>query len=118
MQVEADLFSGRPNPVWIASAGEAALIAAVLAGLRPADAPGRAPEGLGYRGMRLSGVASHLHGCDELCVALGSVVGECPDGRRGFHDTGRSLERLLVEIAAAHLAPDLHQVLRSMAGFD
>jgi hypothetical protein len=68
--------------------------------------------------MRLTGVASYLHGCDELYVALGSVVGECPDGKRGFRDTGRSLERLLVEMAAAHLAPELHQLLRSLAGFD
>jgi hypothetical protein len=118
MRVEADLFSGRPNPSWVASPDEAERIAARLAELRAADAPAAMPDGLGYRGMRLSGVASHLHGCDELHLALGSIVAECPDGARGFHDPGRSLERLLVAMAAAHLAPELHGVLRSLAGFD
>ena len=118
MQVEADLFSGRPNPSWIASPDEAARIAAALAGLRPAGALPTLPDGLGYRGMRLTGVASHLHGCDDLRVTLGAVLAECPGGTRGYVDEERALERLLVEMAAAHLPPELHPVLRGMAGLD
>ena len=58
VRVEADLFSGRPNPAWTLSSGEATELARRLEKVearRGEPAPvGAAGPGLGYRGLVVS----------------------------------------------------------------
>ena len=62
MVVELDAFSGRPNPRWQLSEGEAAELARLIAGLEPAAGTrSPAPPALGYRGFRLEGSAGEAH---------------------------------------------------------
>jgi hypothetical protein len=63
MEIELDVFSGRPNPTWIASPERAASIAGALSSL-PA-APARPEPGhLGYRGfvIRQRGLHARVYG--------------------------------------------------------
>ena len=52
MEVELDIFSGRPNPSWQLSPERAAELAAKLQGLSEKTQPAQDP-GLGYRGFTL-----------------------------------------------------------------
>jgi hypothetical protein len=118
MRIEADLFSGRPNPVWTATEEEARQVGEILRRLGAA-APAAAPfDGLGYRGMVLREVEPALHPCPELRVAQGTVHAACPGEPRTFQDPGRALERMLVGLAARHVDADVHGLLRRMAGLD
>jgi hypothetical protein len=116
MRIEADLFSGRPNPAWEPSAAEAEALAALLACLESAAAPAEPFDGLGYRGMVVTGIAPGVHPCGELRVANGFATGEGPEGARAFSDPGRALEAALVAMAGAHLPADLHGLLRTLSG--
>lgn len=52
--IELDIFSGRPNPLWRANASDAEFLARRLAELPPVGKWGAAkpsPDGLGYRGF-------------------------------------------------------------------
>ena len=53
MQVEIDLFSGRPNPTWELTAAEVSELKARLATL-PTGSPVAMPEVLGYRGLHIA----------------------------------------------------------------
>lgn len=117
MRIEADLFSGRPNPSWTAGPAEARAIAALLAGLAPSAEPAEPFEGLGYRGMVLSGVEPEVHPCPELHVRGGLVAAACPGGRVTYADPDRALERRLVEMARDRLPAELYDALAGMAGF-
>ena len=67
MHVEADLFSGRPNPGWTLDAREAEEFSRLFRGL-PEGGAGRQPfEGLGYRGMVVRGAEA----CEEVRVRGG-----------------------------------------------
>jgi hypothetical protein len=116
MRVEADVFSGQPNPAWILAPDEARAVAGLLGELRPSTVRAETFDGLGYRGMLLTGAASHLGGCDELRAYRGRVVGECPDGERTWDDPGRRLERRLLESGRERLPPDLLEYLRGEVG--
>jgi hypothetical protein len=52
VEVELDVFSGRPNPRWTLMAGRAEEVRELLRDLEPADRP--QPSGLGYRGFVLT----------------------------------------------------------------
>ncbi len=116
MRIEADLFSGRPNPAWEPSAPEAEALAARLAGLEPAAGAGEPFDGLGYRGMVITGIGPGVHPCGELRVANGLATGEGPEGTRAFSDPGRALEAALVAMARTHLPADVHGLLRTLSG--
>jgi hypothetical protein len=60
--VEIDAFSGRPNPRWQLTESDAAALARLIAGLKPAPRPSSPPPpGLGYRGFRLWGPAGEAY---------------------------------------------------------
>lgn len=116
MRIEADLFSGRPNPSWTAGPAEVRAIAALLAGLAPSVEAAEPVEGLGYRGMVLSGVEPEVHPCPELHVRAGLVTAMCAGVRTTYADPGRLLERRLVEMARDRLPAELYAALAGMAG--
>lgn len=117
MHVTADMFSGRPNPVWELDASEAAEVAALLRGLPSSrDATTLEAEGLGYRGFVVTGAAEALGGCEEVRVKHGQVLARCAGARRGFADPERRLERRLVESARRHLDAELAATVSQVAG--
>jgi hypothetical protein len=116
MRVEVDLFSGRPNPAWVLEADEAREIAAVLAALAPAAEAPAAHEGLGYRGVVLTGIESDLAGCDELRLARGAAVAQCFGRARAYADPARALETRLIETGRIRLPPELFDTVRTWAG--
>lgn len=115
MRVEADLFSGRPNPAWTLDADEAADLADLLRLLPPGGAAPE-PPGLGYRGMVARGVEQVLPGCTALRAFRGAASAECGGAPRVYADPGRALERWLVETARRRLDPDLFAVIQAEAG--
>lgn len=87
LRVEVDVFSGRPNPVWIITdADEAKELLGVVAESREAVAkPGAGFAGLGYREVRLS-----LIGDDEPRPR--GVAREFAVGSTAAKDAGASIE--------------------------
>ncbi|MDF2273441.1 hypothetical protein P2Q00_49870 [Streptomyces coacervatus] len=111
MDVEIDLYSGRRNPVFSLAPEAAAELMSRIAALPPAP-PGAAPlQGLGYRGLRITGgPAADIM---EIVVSGGVVVARDRNGaERVLQDAGRSLERRLADLAAASLDPAEMSVLR------
>ncbi|MFG3253663.1 hypothetical protein [Streptomyces sp. NPDC048172] len=110
MDVEIDLYSGRRNPAFSLTpeAGEAVM--SRLAALPPAP-PGAVPlQGLGYRGLRITGGPADAV---EIVVSGGVVVVRDRDGaERVLQDAGRALEHSLADLAAASLDPAEMSVLR------
>jgi len=99
MTVELDVYSGRPNPTWTLSAGEAEQIARLLQDLPRAQSP--ADEGLGYRGFVL--VTSERDGSLPQSIRVNSgIVTVRQQGRVEHFVDARGLEKRLLEQARAH----------------
>lgn len=110
--VQADVFSGRPNPEWALESGETSELRHLLGRLRGAERPGRLYDGLGYRGFVVFGTEGVIPGCDELRVQAGQVVAHCGGGDRWFADPDRALERWLAETAEGRTEADVARMLR------
>ena len=111
MQVEADIFSGRPNPRWTLDEADTAVVAAMLGALRPAPrAPAEAP-GLGYRGVVLTGVEAAYPGCSEVRLHGATATVTCIEGTRHLADPGRRVETWIVQTARRHVEPEVFQAI-------
>ncbi|HEX8276286.1 MAG TPA: hypothetical protein VF615_26840 [Longimicrobiaceae bacterium] len=110
--VQADVFSGRPNPEWSLESGETSELRHLLGRLRGAERPGRLYDGLGYRGFVVFGTEGVIPGCDELRVQAGQVVAHCGGGDRWYADPDRALERWLAETAEGRTEADVARLLR------
>lgn len=109
VRVTLGIFSGRDDPSWILTPDEAAALDRALGELPRAVA--EPPEGgLGYRGFTIERAGGTL-------VAYRGVVAPPGQGRRDvLSDPARTVERLLVESARAHVgAAELAEVRRSLA---
>ncbi len=99
MEVELDLFSGRPNPRWSLSAEQVEELARRLAEL-PAAEPPTAPPALGYRGLELT----NPEGAADLPRRIRIYAGVLSVTREGstLHFRDESLiEQWLIEQARA-----------------
>lgn len=108
VEVELDIFSGRPNPAWRLSQTEVAGFLGRLAALAEA-APNEPEMPLGYRGF----VVRLMQGRDasDLRVRNG-IVRLARAGRVVWYgDPGRAMERSLLESGRAHLADDLYRLV-------
>lgn len=112
MQVEADVFSGRPNPRWTLDAAGARELARRLGEL-PAAPAAQAFEGLGYRGLVVTGLSVE---CPEVRLHGGRARGECADGPRAWADAGRALERWLLATGEGRMDPGTMELLRGEVG--
>ena len=118
MQVEIDVYSGRPNPVWELDAVQSAELAAKLQAL-PAAGAGALPDGLGYRGLRLrpqtSGTAVPA-AAGLIEIGAGRVHMTRADGTtRQLADPGRALERWLIDTARGRIDEALRQMAAAEA---
>jgi hypothetical protein len=118
IDVELDIFSGRPNPKWTLSPAQEAEWLARSSSL-PADSSqtGSEPPGLGYRGLVLHGPYDALSGYEQMapaaCAYPVRVYGEtvsCADCR--YRDPGRQLESWLLATAEESLDKNLLDIVR------
>ena len=111
IEVEVDLYSGRPNPRFALAPATAAELERRLAGLPPPDAGAAGPrDGLGYRGLRVTGRDASFA---EVVVSAGVV--EVRDRAGNVHrraDPGRELERWLAEAGSGRLQQDALDAVR------
>ena len=114
--VQADVFSGRPDPEWSLEPGEAGELRHLLGRLRGAERAGRLYDGLGYRGFVVFGTENVIPGCDELRVQAAQVVAHCGGGDRWYADPDRTLERRLAETAEGRTDADVVRMLRRQTG--
>lgn len=116
MQVELDIYSGRPNPFWELDTGQSAELSRRLAALPPAEAGAAAPsDALGHRGLRVEPHGGPTVG-DRLEIGTGAVQVTRPDGSTWLRaDPGRSLERWLIGTGRGRIDPALHDMVAAAA---
>ncbi len=104
IEIEVDLYSGRPNPRFTLSAADAAELMQRLAGL-PRSSPGMSGprHDLGYRGVRIIG---HDPSLAEAFVSAGTVEIRGSAGQVHRADPDLTLERWLIDKSAGHLGQD------------
>lgn len=101
MNVELDIFSGRPNPVWSLSEKQVNEMDAIIETLPATTASVPTRPGLGYRGFVVTGLPEPARRLDvfEGFVAIAG------GGRTEFRsDRERKLERFLLDSAGAELS--------------
>ncbi|WP_369214186.1 hypothetical protein [Streptomyces flavofungini] len=121
MDVEIDLYSGRRNPSFGLAPETGRELMSRIAALPPASAGAAPPQGLGYRGLRITGGPSDgFAETVEIVVSGGVVVVRDSDGaERVLQDAGRALEHSLADLAATRLAPADMAVLRqALSGYE
>ncbi|MCP2259810.1 hypothetical protein LX15_003519 [Streptoalloteichus tenebrarius] len=115
MEIEVDLYSGRPNPRLPLGGEAAAELVRRLAALS-STAHGSPATGLGYRGIRIVN-ESDEHPFAEVVVSRGVVVvRDRQGGERRLGDPDRALESWLVDVVAAGLEPDTARYVREELG--
>ena len=109
MRVTLGLYSGRPDPAWTLTGAEAAALDVALAGL-PAKVGEPPAGGLGYHGFTIERP-------DGTLVAFDGAVAPPGSGARPYRDDpGRTIERLLLETARAHVTGnELAEVMGALA---
>ena len=110
MRVEADLFSGRPNPDFTLSPDQASDLLRLLRELPP-GATQVEPPGLGYRGFLIHDPGSAFPGCNAWRAFHGTVTGECGSESRIFADPSRRLERWLLKVSFGRLDPGIYAAI-------
>jgi hypothetical protein len=119
-QVEVDVFSGRPNPIWNLTAPEAQAFVQRFAALPsfPGDGGGtEQDQGLGYRGLKVNLLSEGQQ--RRVSIGQGKVVVEEAGSRkpRQLQDPERRLEQWLLQTGREHLDPHLfHHLLNETAG--
>ena len=111
MRVEADLFSGRPNPSFTLDVEQAATLATLLRGLR-AGGERREPPGLGYRGFVIRDTGDALPDCTAIRAFHGTVAAECGAETRLLADPAQTVERWLLDVARPKLTAEVVDAIR------
>jgi hypothetical protein len=109
MQVELDIFSGRPNPTWGLDQTQCQVFLTLLGALPRTQSLPPEPPGLGYRGFVVSQIPSVQGG---LLRAFQGYI-KAGSGRSALilRDEGRKLERWLLESGKGHLEGRVYQVV-------
>lgn len=100
MEIELDIFSGRPNPVWTLPTSAEHQIIERIQDLPPAQAPN--VQALGYRGFVVRIPSDRATPAKDIRVQLGVVT----IGSEHFEDK-HGLERWLINNAAQQGHADL-----------
>lgn len=109
VRVTLGIYSGRPDPSWMLTDTEAAVLHAALAALPGAEGE-PAAGGLGYHGFTIERPEGTVVAYDGAVAAPGV-------GRRAYlADPARTIERLLIETARPHVTgTELAEVERALA---
>ncbi len=112
MEAELDAFSGRPNPKWQLTDGDAQKVRQLLSRLPAHTGKAGEPPGLGYRGIVLH-TDDSPSGPTSLRIYSGFVVIYDSAGDRVLRDQDRTLERFLLTTAETTVDRGLIDSLRS-----
>lgn len=103
VEVQLDVFSGRPNPRWTLSGDRARELGERLSSVEPAEP--REPPALGYRGFLVSDSRIRLRVFDSLVALQGK------DATRYLRDVG-GVEEYLLDQAREHGYGEVLRVFR------
>lgn len=113
MQVEVDMFSGRPNPHWELTVPESQDFAQRFQSLSTHRGEGVVNEGLGYRGLIVRERAEEVEGDRKIVISNGLVVARRNGKSKQFIDENRALEKWLIQTGEGRLDDELyHQISR------
>ncbi|HEX4961656.1 MAG TPA: hypothetical protein VF173_12505 [Thermoanaerobaculia bacterium] len=106
-EVELDVFSGRPNPTWSLSTNSLDALSEWLVKL-PRGRAEELPNHLGYRGIKVS--FEYPDGSnDEVFVFGGIVRKHAGDSSDYFVDSGRALERWLLDTGKSKIPTEVYK---------
>jgi hypothetical protein len=109
MQIELDVFSGRPNPTWALNDEEAKEFLSKFKLLTVSDSDKPLYDGLGYRGFKATGFQDY----DAVRVWNGIVEATRGEKTSRWNDRGKSLEKYLLRIAKDHIDEGIYKVVES-----
>jgi hypothetical protein len=116
MRVDIEIFSGRPNPSWTLTAKESADFLALLRKL-PKSKAGPIPDGLGYRGLKVSGLHDTVPGASTITVYNGvAVIRNTIE--ESHEDKGRALERWLLQTGKTRIDKNIFEQVKRDVGPD
>ena len=106
-QVELDVYSGRPNPTWALSPADISLLQKKL-GAMPTTAAQPYPDRLGYRGLLVT-LTDQATGKPVMVWQVAAGVAQVDAGtvHDYYADSGRALERWLLQTGQSFLPADL-----------
>jgi hypothetical protein len=110
VQVELDIYSGRPNPSWVLDSEEEEELSKRLERLAPSPV-GEPRTNLGYRGLILRVSPGSVVGFQEIVCSGGWVFGYKGRSVEKFSDPERTLEWWLGQTGRTHLDEDLKTLL-------
>jgi hypothetical protein len=111
MDVEVDLYSGRPNPHFALGPVESGEVMRRIGALPPAADSKQPRDGLGYRGLHIRAGSDDT--ATGIVVSDGLVVIRDPDGSlRRLRDPGRTLERWTIDVGVTNLDPEAVATIR------
>lgn len=109
MQVELDVFSGRPNPQWALTSQEADQFIKLLQALPQHQGEASTPEGLGYRGLIVTQPGETIDGYSQISIANSIVTVEHNGELEQLADKDRALEQWLFQTGKDELDATLYQ---------
>ena len=109
VEVELDIFSGRPNPSWTLSKEETSQLLGMLNELPVSEAHPEA-DGLGYRGFVVSFKDSQGQPA-RARIHEGTVTRSEGGSTRYFADKDRKLEHWLLKTSGSRLSPKIYEVV-------
>jgi hypothetical protein len=109
MQIELEVFSGRPNPTWALNDEEAKEFLAKFKSLTASDSHKPLYDGLGYRGFKATGFQDY----GEVTVWNGIVEARRGEKTYRWRDQGKSLEKYLLKVAKDHIDEGIYKIVES-----
>lgn len=113
MQVEVDVYSGRPNPHWELTLQEAEELISRFRGLPQYQGVRRVNEGLGYRGLIVTKPSALIEGYQEILISNGLVVARKNGQSQQFTDQNRNLEKWVLQTGKGRLDQPLYEYINS-----
>ena len=110
VEVELDIFSGNPNPIWILSDADGVLFLKKLAMLPKASAK-ELSDNLGYRGFIVKVI--NETGESPVRIQNGTVQLSQNDTNVYYRDQNRDLERWLLNSGKPTIRSDLFKIVES-----
>jgi hypothetical protein len=111
VQVVVDVFSGRPNPRWDLSAPQVGEFLKNIRALPHKECAGELKDGLGYRGLKVTGSELSREGYNEIVISNGIVEVREESRAQQFADRNRALERWLLQTGKGKIEDKLYEYL-------
>lgn len=109
MQVEVDVYSGRPNPHWNLTPQEAEEFVSRFQGLPSSQGTETMNEGLGYRGLIVTKPGDRIEGYNEILISNGLVLARHDEQSQEFTDQNRKLEKWVLQTGKGWLDEALYE---------